>query len=460
MTTRSVFYKKIGLISLLYLVLSSQYVFSEENEGISGDIFGKESGYFHPGLTVSETYNDNIYNTKEKEEDFITTITPSLLLSLPGTKEEIKITEASSGMPGGLTKTRFRSDTLERYKTYIFYGSQFESYSDNDDANTDSHILEGAFQFNLKGGLSFDVVDQYFRSHDVRGNQKSVQVLPDGSESVTVSNPLDKFENNLLDAMINYDITSKLQARMGASMYNVHYSSSRNDYRDRQDNGLSGYVFFHLLPKTSVYTGYERINVDYDKNIENGLSDSSLNRYFAGIKWDITAKSKGNFKAGYMTRDFDRKTLVDGSRLDDTDGFLSELTIDHDFTSNTSVSVTGARKNTESDVIGSNYIESTSLGLSYNQKITTKITAIMKLGWENADYQNILVTGANGTRTATYKRTDDIYTISPSLEYMFTDWLRSELAYTYKTRYSDSDDPNIDYDFENNTFMLTLTAAI
>lgn len=412
--------------SLICLFISASAVSAAETKGIDGDIFGKESGYIHPALSISETYNDNIYNTKDKEEDFITNISPSIWLALPGTKEPISIKEVSSGTPGGLTKTRFKSDSLSRYQTYAFYGPQFEIYSENDDNNATSQLAEGGMQFNMKGGLSLDVIDQYLKSHDPRGQG--------------VSTSLDEFENNLLDGMISYDITKKIQARVGASMYNVHYSDTRNSYKDRQDKGLSGYLFFHILPKTSLYAGYDRIDVEYDKDVTTGFSDSTVSKYFAGIKWDITAKSKGNFKAGFFSRDFDK------INKNDTDGFISELIIDHSFTNSTSISLSGAKSNTESDIIGSNYIDSTSLGLSYNQKITAKIIASLMLRWENLDYQNIV-------------RTDDIYMVSPKLQYVFTDWLTSDLVYTYKTRNSDSG-PNTDYDYENNTYMLRLTAAI
>lgn len=426
MIVRSFSYKRIFGFSALFIFLSATGSMSAGKEALGGDIFGKESGYFHPALSISESYNDNIYNTKDKEEDYITNISPSFWVALPGTKDPISIKEVSSGTTGGLTKTRFKSDSANRYQSYAFYGPQFDIYSQNDENNTTSHLAEGGLQVNLKGGMSFDVVDQYFKSNDPRGEG--------------VSTDLDEFENNLLDGMIDYDITKKLQARIGGSLYNVHYSDTRNNYKDRQDQGLSAYLFFHLMPKTSIYVGYDHIDVEYDKDVINGFSDSTLAKYFAGVKWDITAKSKGNFKAGYLSREFDDKNY------DDTDGFLAELTIDHNFTNSTSVSLTGARSNTQSDILGSNSIDSSSLGLTYNQKITAKIIATLMLRWENLDYQDI-------------NRTDDVYMISPKMQYKFTDWLTSDLVYTYKTRQSESD-PNTDYDYENNTFMLRLTAAI
>lgn len=426
MIYRGCFFRKFYSIACLCSILLASNVFAEGNNGINGDIFGKESGYIHPSISLSESYNDNIYNTKDKEEDFITNISPAIWFALPGTKDPISIKEISGSTPGGLTKTRFKSEIFNRYQTYVFYGPQFELYSQNDEENTTSQLLEGGAQYNLKGGLSFDVVDQYYKSHDPRGQG--------------VSTSIDEYENNLLDGMINYDITQKLQIRAGGSMYNVHYRDARNNFKDRQDQGLSGYIFFHVLPKTSVYTGYEKINIDYNEDSLTSFSDSDLNKFFAGVKWDITAKSKGNIKAGYVTRDYDQKTK------DDTDGFISELTIDHNFTNSTSISVTGSRSNTESDIIGSNYVDSNSLGLSYNQKITSKILATLQLKWENLDYNDII-------------RTDNIYLISPRLQYIFTDWLTSDLVYSYKTRKSDSE-PNTDYDYENNTFMLRISAAI
>lgn len=407
-------------------MLSASCAFAEGDKGISGDILGKNSGYIHPFLSLSESYNDNIYNTKDKEEDFITTIAPGIWLALPGTKEPIEIKQVSGTSPGGLMNTRFKSDIFNRYQTYVFYGPQFEIYSQNDDENATSQLLEGGLQYNLKSGLGLDIIDQYLKSHDARGQG--------------VSTSLDEYENNLLDAIISYDITPKLQFRIGGSMYNVHYSDTRNNFKDRQDSAISGYLFFHVMPKTSVYTGYDRVNVDYEDDAIGGFSDSDLNKYFAGVKWEITAKSKGNLKAGYVTRDFDK------TDNNDSDGFYTELVIDHNFTNSTGISLRGSKSNLESDIVGSSYTESTAFGITYNQNITAKITASLDLRWENLDYQNIV-------------RNDDMYVVSPKLQYVFTDWLTSDLVYSYKTRKSDSD-PGTDYDYENNTFMIKLTGAL
>jgi len=426
MTIKSKIIKWISGLAVTCLILPVSFSFAEGNSGISEDVFGKESGYFHPFISLSETYNDNIYNTKTKEDDFITVIAPGLWIALPGTKEAITVQGVSGSIPGGLMNTRFKSETFNRYQAYALYSPQFEIYSSNDDENATSHLAEGGLQYNLKGGLSFDVLDQYLKSHDSRGTG--------------VSTALDEYENNLFDGMISYEISPKLQIRAGGSTYNVHYIENRNNYKDRQDVGFSGYLFYNIMSKTSIYAGYDHINVDYDDDSSTSLSDSSLNRYFTGIKWEITAKSKGNIKAGYVTRDFDKDTK------NDFDGFMTEIVLDHNFTSSTGISCRGAKSNQESDIVGSSYIDSTMLGFAYNQKITTKIMASLELRWENLDYNNI-------------SRTDDIYLISPKLQYKFTDWLTSDLVYSYKTRDSKSDS-TINYDYENNSYMIKITAAI
>lgn len=413
-------------ITCLCSILMVSNAFGEDTNRTSGDIFGKESGYFHPFISLSESYNDNIYNTKDKEEDFITVISPGLWLALPGTKESISVKEVSGNIPGGLNNTRFKSETFIRYQAYALYSPQFEIFSKNDDENSTSHLAEGGLQYNLKGGLSFDIIDQYLKSHDSRGEG--------------VSTSLDEYENNLVDGMISYELSPKIMLRAGGATYNVHYTENRNSYKDRQDMGLSGYLFYAIMSKTSIYAGYDHIDVDYDDDTSANLSDSNLNRYFTGVKWDITAKSKGNIKVGYLTREFDKDTE------NDFDGIMTEVAFDHNFTSSTGISCRGAKSNQESDIAGSSYIDSTMLGLGYNQKITTKIMASLELRWENLDYNNI-------------SRTDDIYMISPKLQYKFTDWLTSDLVYSYKTRDAESD-TTTNYDYENNTYMVKVTAAI
>ena len=255
---------------------------------ISGDIFGKKGGYFHPFISIAERYEDNIFNTPDNEkDDFITVISPGIWLALPGTKKPQLDISTSTFTPGGLVQSRFRPETFRHYQTYLLYSAGLEKYADFSEQDITTHKLEGLFEYNFRGGLSIDVFDQFYRAR-----------LP---QATLISNELDKYKTNLFDVTLSFDVTEKLALRADYTNYIVDYDAARNDPFDRTDNSLSGYIFFKFMPKTSAFVEYEFIDINYDRDI---LSDSIEHRFFGGIRWDVTGKSTGTIKAGYGKREF------------------------------------------------------------------------------------------------------------------------------------------------------------
>ncbi|MBU4117365.1 MAG: outer membrane beta-barrel protein, partial [Proteobacteria bacterium] len=52
-------------------------------------------------------------------------------------------------------------------------------------------------------------------------------------------------------------------------------------------------------------------------------------------------------------------------------------------------------------------------------------------------------------------RSDDIYSLSPSLRYMFKEWLMADLGYEYSERNSNQED----YDYTTNKVFIRMSAG-
>ena len=109
--------------------------------------------------------------------------------------------------------------------------------------------LEGLLQYNLRGGLTFELIDQFLASHDLRGTG--------------ISQELDKFRTNLANLIVTYNVGERFMLRLDYANYFVDYTASRNDFRDRNDNTVSAYVFYLFRPKTSLFYEYEFVDVSY-----------------------------------------------------------------------------------------------------------------------------------------------------------------------------------------------------
>lgn len=401
----------------------------ETSQETSSAIFGRKGGYVHPFLGVTEYWTDNVFNTKkDKQSDFITLLSPGIWLTVPHVYEKLLSISSSSPSPGGYSLSRYNPEKFTRYQTYLFYNADIELHNGKSAGNAVSHKAEGLFQYNLRGGLSLELVDQFLASHDAWGTG--------------ISNELDKFRTNLANLIVTYNTRHRLMFRLDYANYLVDYAASRNKFRDRNDNSLSAYVYYKLRPKTSLFYEYAFINVDYRNDV---LSNSKEYNHFVGIQWDVTAKSKGSVKAGYGLKDFN------DSAMHDSRNFILEAQIDHKLTPKTSIILGATRKTEEPNISTTNYVLSDSIFAEYLQRLTGKITFDAKLSYTNDRYHDDLTYGG-----ITNDLKDDYYLAMLAFQYRFREWLQVDTGYIFNMR--DSSFPKFDY--RSNTLFLRITGSL
>jgi hypothetical protein len=394
----------------------------------SWDVFGT-GGYVHPFLSVSEYFTDNaLYTHENRISDFITTISPGIWLTVPHVNERLLNISTASVAPGGFSLSRYKPETFKRYQTYLFYNADIEQYAKESSENAVSHNAGAFFQYNLRGGLTLEVLDQYVKSYDNR--------------ATVLTNELDKYWNNLASFTGMYDVSDRLQLRLDYSYFLVNYLADRNDFRNRNDSALSGYLFYKFRPKTSLFAEYEFVDIRYDKDT---VSNSREHHFFGGIQWDITAKSKGSIKAGYGTKEFTR------TGIGNSNDFILEAQIDHKLTAKTSLLLKASRRTNETNISTANYMITDSVGLGYLHRLTAKLMADINLEYGHDKYN-----GDVTLRTETGKLTDHYFSAAFAMQYKLREWLEADAGYIFGRRSSNFPD----FDYITNIIFLRITGSL
>ena len=392
-----------------------------EEKGIGADIFGKKGGIFHPFLVVEERWTDNLFITKSnKKDDFITTIAPGLWLAIPANKEKLLSINTNTTSAGGLQLNRVKPEATRRYQAYARYSPEIVLYANHSNHDHFNHNAEALFQYNLNMGLSFDIIDVFNDRDDISG---------DG-----FTDTLYRYQDNLLNLISTYEPSEKLKLRFDYFNYILDYDESINDYRNRMDNFFALYAFYKFWPKTSLFLQYSYADIEFDTV---SINDSIENRYYAGINWEITAKTRGRFKLGYVDKDFDN------SGVTDQDGFSFELQTEHNLTPKRAIQVSAFRKFQESDTLGASSFYATGINLGARQKFTEKWSATLVASLERDEYNGI-------------DREDDYFSIGPAVRYEPRKWLIFDLAW-----YLNMNDSNISfYDYTSNEIVLITTISM
>jgi hypothetical protein len=400
----------------------------EESEiGDEGDVFGLRGGYFHPYINIYEEYSDNVYNTFTEEEDgFLTRISPGIWFALPR-KKVIPITLAPHNTsPGGLQNQLEDRVSQDRYISYALVGADFKYYSVDSDLNDTDVVGEGLFRYNMRGGLSLQVVDRYTIAEDTFG-----------IETLERENDRPRFDSNFFMGTADWQMTEKLRFQVDYSNFLLEYDEDIDSFQNRVDNAIDLYGYFNFSEKTSFFLQYKFIDVEYD---EATINDSEQDFYYGGIRWNTTEKFALLFKAGYQDREFDAQDR------DGYDGLALDLQATYRYSEKTLVNLSFYRTNEETDSLVASDKTVWGANLNYDQKFTEKISGTVNLRYEDADYSQLVV----------QERDEQTVRIRPALQYLFKEWLRAEVAYEYEE--VDSTQEILEY--KTNTFMLGLNLAL
>jgi hypothetical protein len=342
----------------------------------------------HPYLSLLEIYSDNIYLVPvNRKHDFITTIAPGVQFKMP----------------------------IRRHALFLTGNTTINQYAHHSSENSIDWNVSGAGDFNFGSRINLKLSDKYLDAHEPR--------------SQSSSSAMEKYRNNNASASLSYILAdiSKLQLDYTSDIWK--YTSTSSDFRSRDENAVSAYVYYRVMPKTSLFTEYDFKNVYFtSKTAASGDLDNTVHSGLLGVTWELSERSKGTVKGGYLYKIFDDRTQKNFGT------FAASVDIAHNFNDYNSVKLDGARTVNESSLAGSSYSVSTGVTGEATHKFNDRISATLKASFSDESFANS-------------PRSDQIILGGAKVAYAFRRWLECSVEYYWRQKNSNFNE----YDsIENN----------
>jgi len=352
----------------------------------------------HPYLSVKEAYTDNIFATATDEKhDWVTTTIPGIKLALP-----------------------FRTHQLS-----LEYNAVLTNYSDYGSEDTTDHNVGAVADFKFGSLFGLKLSDAYSKGHESRVSSTLGRI--------------EKYDTNAACVSATYKLADRSKVQFDYTRTNWNFKLS--DYRDREEDLLSAYLYYRFLPKTSAFVEYDYKNIEYDE--EQYKLDNIVNTAFLGLTWEVSDYTKGTVKGGYFVKDFDDPAK------DNLSTWTAVADLNHAFSDYSFLRLVGRRIANESSAIGTNYYTTTGALAEYTHKFTYKISGVLRASYGVDHYSDPRV-------TETKKRKDKTLLAGIGAKYQMKDWLEFVLDVGYRDRNS-----NIDYwDMEENVYSAAVNFAL
>ena len=365
----------VSILCLCFVIFSPDLVSAQGNIHI-GQL------RIHPFFSVTDTFSDNIYftSTDAKRDSYVT--------YMPGIKLEL---------PRGQHKAEVQYYSLAtRYKT--FQGE-----------DTTDHTAKG--MVNLKLGRLFEArfSDAFVKGHEGR--------------SASATGFVQTFRNNTASASLIYQLMNRSKVEFGFSRSTWDFIQSESEFRNRDENLFSGYLYYRFLPKTSAFIEIDQKKIEYEFST---LLDNIVNTHQFGLTWEISENSRGTIKGGLLKKDFESPLLQDYS------GSTGSIDFQHRFSRYASLTVLGERTINETKLQNTRYFITTGAYGEFTFRVFSKLAATARGSYGKDEFSDPVPPREDRTRMG-----------GAALKYSIRDWLEIEGGYSNRKRTSNF--PGNDY---------------
>lgn len=370
---------------------------------------------FHPGIGLTETYSDNIYQSYDgldSKTDYITTISPGVGLVLPLRRHSIQL--------------GYRADI---YK--------FADFKENDYTN---HTAVGALNFDFPGGLLINISDT-FQDLTTPRKWRRQSGLTGAADPYREKD----HQTNDFKTMVKYRFVDRwaVEARYGTLQ--DEYDKDYDNWSDFTRDTVGGSIYYRFTPKTDIVIDYNFSDVDYDEYDED---DNENHAAYIGLSFDPTAKIQGYAKVGWAEKEYKKSS----PRRDDDSASIFSTLIDLGYlmTPFDKISLTASRVILEDVDTNASYTNTeASLAWAHVFGWNEKVSMTTSFGYGTRDYDDS-ATDVDGTQKV---RDDDRWIAGIGFGYAIQEWLNLGLNYSY----TDNDSNFKRYDYYENRVLLNLT---
>ncbi len=220
------------------------------------------------------------------------------------------------------------------------------------------------------------------------------------------------------------------------------YTNGKFEGLNRNRVNVGAGVYYNVSEKTSLLAEYTYHILAYQKNQDNNSNGGTV---AVGVEGQIAPKVTGEAKLTYNYRNYTHEV----AGYDDYANLVGyNLALTWEPTSRNTIRLSGSRDFEETIYVNNRYFVSTGVKLYASQKVMDKFTAALTLGYENLSYAK---DDNNGIR-----RSDDVYTVRPELNYQFKEWLSAGVWYQYRKRASNSGADNFYFNNRVGAFVKAI----
>jgi hypothetical protein len=392
-------------------------------------VFGYRNGYIHAALTAQGEWTDNLFNNDaNKQDNFLTTISPSFWVTLPRRSKRPMQLVSDNTAVGGLQYTPADTDEYNKVQAYLSGTIDFMNYSADSDLNHAEGDLDAMLQYKPFDKLALQALDKYSHSQDIFNV----------AEATADNNRV--YDSNVFGLGAAWYSKDRFSVKGGYKNFFLEYDEAANDFMNRTDNGFDIAVYYEHSDKTNFFLEYQYLMAEYD---EKKMPDNDNNFLAAGVNWQATVKTNLMAKAGYQGVDYDE--IEGGSELasaydDSESNFYFESQGIWQATYKTSLLANAKYSIEQSDSAQALNKTVLAFRLALDHRFTDRLRGDVNFVYENSDYAQF-----NGD-----DRSDDRWYLKPELLYAMNKWLFFSVYCSF-----DSKDSNYDgLDYDTSTFGL------
>lgn len=248
--------------------------------------------------------------------------------------------------------------------------------------------------------------------------------------------------NNNVYASLRTNSYKKLSFGVKVSDELNRYTGATYQALNRNLVNIGAGVYYNVSEKTNLLAEYTYHILSYQKTQENNSNGGTV---AVGVEGQIAPKVTGEAKVTYNYRNYTHS--ING--YDDyANLFGYEVALTWEPTSQNLLRLSGSRNFEETYYSNNRYFVSTGVKLYGAQKIMDKFTAGLTLGYENLSYAKEDASGI--------KRSDDVITIRPEIDYQFKEWLSAGVWYQYRRRASNAGADNFYFNNRIGAFVKAI----
>jgi len=350
-----------------------------------------------PYVSASGTYTDNAFlRNRDKKADFYYSV-------LPGIKVNVR--------------------PIGRHGFYLNYDADYARYDTYGEADHFVQSADAALDLDLPKELRLKL----------------------GDKIVSGADPPDFEGDRTAPYIYNMARVEAFYTFFDRVGLGVNYAHELKDYKHSSDeidnfdtNTVGGDLRLRILARTFMLLEYAYSATDYRKDRAR-VDNSYSHRINSGIAWDITAKTRGGVRGGYVVKEY--------YALDRTDDTLYvSADISHELTSRIILTLSGIRSVFDTSRADNNFIYSSSY-LTNQVSASLQHTYRKLTGSIGGDY--IYDRYLYDDLGAGEKRKDNVWRGWAGIDYQMQRWIKLGVKYRYT---------NLDSNFDNEDYAENLVS--